>query len=244
MTAFGVLYDVGKALLPVALGVTWAVGRGYEHARNRLAERERQLDDTIERALSCRKPPPTRAVDVPQLFLPRVYKLCRQALRHAVHGELNAMASLLAEQPAQLRDLILDQCVAVADVITGGRSSCWPPTDDDLRLLAAITTSGIEDSGEGIASTAAPGLDDSTVFDYLSRVVVGGERAADVLGEEGHAAFAVWITAAMLVAFFPRRPWQGHLELIWQMTDEDDVNVCAQRALECRVRRMRARPHD
>jgi hypothetical protein len=52
----------------------------------------------------------------------------------------------------------------------------------------------------------------------------------------------VWVTAAMLVSFFPFRPWQAHLECIWQMEDDDGVNFTALAALETRARRQRSRP--
>jgi hypothetical protein len=185
MTALDVLFDLGKGLLPVALGVNWVLGRDYWRSRERLAERERKLDDKIARALSAEETTP--AGDAPQLFPPRLYELTRRMLAHAVHGELDALAILIRLQSAEMRDLVLDQCVAVADAITNGRSSNWPPNDGDLALLAAIALSGLEDSGEAIAHTAPTGLGDAAVLDYLSRVVVGGERVEQVFGEEDSA---------------------------------------------------------
>jgi hypothetical protein len=47
----------------------------------------------------------------------------------------------------------------------------------------------------------------------------------------------VCITAAMLVAFLPGRPWQGHLELIWKLETDDGVNCSALRFAARRFRR-------
>lgn len=46
----------------------------------------------------------------------------------------------------------------------------------------------------------------------------------------------------MLVSFLPLRPWQAHLEGIWQMEDEDGVNFTALTALDTRARRRHFRP--
>jgi hypothetical protein len=47
--------DVGKALIPVALAVNWVLWRSYWRADERLAERERKLDDLIARALEVQR---------------------------------------------------------------------------------------------------------------------------------------------------------------------------------------------
>jgi hypothetical protein len=40
----------------------------------------------------------------------------------------------------------------------------------------------------------------------------------------------------------PLLPWQAHLEAIWQLEDDDGVNITALHALETRARRQRSRP--
>ena len=78
----------------------------------------------------------------------------------------------------------------------------WPPAEEDIRLVADVTISGLEGSGQ----------------------------------------LPVWATAAMLVSFQPLLPWQAHLEAIWQIEDDDGVNITALHALETRARRQRFRP--
>ena len=46
----------------------------------------------------------------------------------------------------------------------------------------------------------------------------------------------VWATVAVLVSFLPLRPRQAHLEIIWQMEDDDGVNFTALTALDARAR--------
>lgn len=77
---------------------------------------------------------------------------------------------------------------------------------------------------------------DPVVYNFLSRAVVRGERLDDVFPADA-AVLAVRITAAMLVAFMPARPWQGHLELIWKLETKDGVNCSVLSSVQIRRRR-------
>lgn len=46
--------------------------------------------------------------------------------------------------------------------------------------------------------------------------------------------------AMAAAAFFPARPWQGHLELIWKLETDDGVNCSALRSAQIRLRRTSA----
>jgi hypothetical protein len=110
------------------------------------------------------------------------------------------------------------------ELCEGSRIQAWPPSDDDLRMIAAITSSSMDNPeyGKAVANPAAT-VTDSAIYDYLSRAVVRGERLDDVFPAGDSAGLAVRITAAMLVAFMPARPWQGHLELIWKLETDERV---------------------
>jgi hypothetical protein len=41
----------------------------------------------------------------------------------------------------------------------------------------------------------------------------------------------------MLISFLPLHPWQAHLEIIWQLEDDDGANFVALAALDARARR-------
>lgn len=127
--------------------------------------------------------------------------------------------------------------------MANARLTAWPPAEEDLRLIAAITTSGLDAAREKIAHTGPPAAaGDEAVYTYLARVVVAGEPAAEVFPPGESVILPVWATAAMLVSFLPGRPWQGHLSLLWDMADEDGVNFSALGAIEARARRRHARP--
>ena len=211
-------------------GWHWAKATEYRREKARLDSRERDLAADLARV--------ERESRSPRLFPRRVYELTFSALDYAVLGELDQLAALLRAQPQKTRQLVLDQCAAVADCIVNGRSSAWPPSDDDLRMIGAITSSSMETPEYGKALAERLGtITDHAVYDYLSRVIVRGERLDEVFPAEDAAVLAVRITAAMLVAFMPGRPWQGHLELIWKMEADDGVNYSALRSAQLRLRR-------
>ena len=77
-------------------------------------------------------------------------------------------------------------------------------------------------------------LDENTSQLVLGQCVT----VADCIANGRSAAWlAVRITAAMLVAFLPGRPWKGHLELIWKLEADDGVNCSALRSAARRFRR-------
>jgi hypothetical protein len=182
---------------------------------------------------------------MPRLLPPRIYELTYRILAHAVHAELADLIVINLRESADTCQLIVDQCIALAEcVLIGESSSPWPPTEEDLRLIAAATISGLESSGEKIAYTGPPAAaaGNKAVYAYLARVVVGGEPATQVFPPGESVVLPVWTTAAMLVSFLPSHSWQAHLELIWELEADDGVNVSALFALESRTRRRRTRP--
>jgi hypothetical protein len=218
------------AVAMASAGWNWAKATEYRRKTASLEGREREL--ATDRACVERE---SRS---PRLFPPRVYQLTRTMLDYAVHGQLDRLAALIRAENQKTCQLVLDQCVAVAGCIVNGRSGAWPPSEPDLRMIAAITSSSMENP-EHPESRAKPpaAIADPVVYDYLSRAVVRGERVDDVFPAGDGAVLAVRITAAMLVAFLPARPWQGHLELIWKLETDDGVNCSALRAAERRFRR-------
>jgi hypothetical protein len=225
---------VASFVAMAAAGWNWAKATEYRRKKASLDTRERELAAGLAQV--------EREGHSPRLIPPRIYELTRTMLGHAVHGELNSLAALIQAQNQKTRQLVLDQCVAVADCILGGRSSAWPPHDDDLRMIAAITTSSMETPEYGQARAKPSALiADAIVYEYLSRVVVRGDDLDDVFPAANAAALAVRITAAMLVAFMPARPWQGHLELIWKLETSDGLNCSALRAAQLRLRRKSVR---
>jgi len=182
MTVLDMLCDAGKALIPVAVGVNWVLWRGNWRSNERLTERERKLDDKIARALVVGEISREAKVDSPPSLFPRqVYELMCCMLAHAAHGELDDLSTLIYLQSTEIRHLVLDQCMSIADCIVSGRTSVWPPNEEELRLIAAVAMSSIEKSrNETACTTPLDGVSGELVYSYLFRVVICGEDVEDV----------------------------------------------------------------
>ena len=129
----------------------------------------------------------------PSLFPPRIYELTYRMLEHAVHAELADLTIINLTESAGTCQLIVDQCIALADCILDRRSSPpWPPTEKVLRVFAAATVSGLENSGEKIARTGPPAATSDAVYAYLARVVAGGEPATQVFPPGESVILPAW----------------------------------------------------
>jgi len=221
---------VASSIAMAAAGWNWAKAAEYQRKTASLESRERELAADLARV--------ARESRAPRLIPPRIYELTHTALTYAVHGELDLLAARLCAENQKTCQLVLDQCVVVADCILNGRSAAWPPSEADLRMIAAITSSCMEnpEDPEPLTKPAAA-IADPVVYDFLSRAVVRDERIEDVFPDGDAAVLAVRITAAMLVAFLPARPWQGHLELIWKLETDDGVNRTALHSAARHLRR-------
>jgi hypothetical protein len=181
----------------------------------------------------------------PCLFPPRIYELTHRMLQHAVHAELADLVIINLTENADTCQLIVDQCIALADCILDRRTSePWPPTEKVIRVFATATLSGLENSGEKIAHTGPPAATSGAVHTYLARVVVGGEPATHVFPPGESVILPAWTTAAMLVSLLPdgARAWQDHLQMIWDLETTDGINYSALAAIHSRARRRDARP--
>jgi hypothetical protein len=226
---------VSSLVAMLLAGWNWSQATGYRRKKSRLDARERDLAGDLARVEAEGR--------MPRLFPVRVYELTYRMLEHAVHGEMADLVIINLAESADTCQLVVDQCVALADCILGSRSSSpWPPTDEDIRLIAAIAISGIAESGEKIAHTGPPAAGgDEAVYAYLARVVVGGEAATEVFPPGESVVLPVWATAAMLVSFLPGRPWGSHVWMIWGLETSDGVNHSALTAIESWGRRRRRR---
>ena len=176
----------------------------------------------------------------PSLFPPRIYELTHRMLEHAVHAELGNLVGINLTESADTCQLIVDQCIALADCILDRRTSePWPPTEKVIRAFATATVNGLENSGEEIAHTGPPAATRDAVYTYLARVVVGGEPAAHVFPPGESVILPAWTTAAMLVSLLPEGActWQDHLRMIWDLETTDGVNYSALIAIYSRFRR-------
>jgi hypothetical protein len=176
----------------------------------------------------------------PSLFPPRIYELTYRMLEHAVHAELADLTIINLTENADTCQLVVDQCIALADCILDRRSvPPWPPTEKVIRVFATATVSGLETSGEKIAHTGPPAATSDAIYAYLARVVVDGEPATRVFPPGESVILPAWTTAAMLVSLLPdgAHTWQDHLQMIWDLETTDGMNYSALAALQSRARR-------
>jgi hypothetical protein len=95
--------------------------------------------DTREQALSEEQARLESEARSPRAIPARVYELTCQMLEHAVQAELADVGLFGITEPDTCQ-MVVDQCVAVADSILNGRSPfAWPPADEDIRQAAAVT---------------------------------------------------------------------------------------------------------
>src|ERR1700753_864196 len=114
----------------------------------------------------------------PRLVPPRISVLTLRGLEHAVHAELGTLIGINLTESADTCQLIVDQCIALADCILDRRTSePWPPTEKVIRVFATATLGGRETPGEKIAPTGPPAATSDPVYTYLARVVVDGQPA-------------------------------------------------------------------
>jgi hypothetical protein len=176
----------------------------------------------------------------PHLFPPRIYELTYRMLEHAVHAELASLTIINLTENPDTCQLIVDQCIALADCILDRRTSePWPPTEKVIRVFATATLTGLENSGEKIAHTGPPAATSDAVYTYLARVVVAGESATQVFPPGESVILPAWTAAAMLVSLLPTGAgdWQDHLQMIWDLETTDGVNYSALAAIHSRARR-------
>jgi len=153
------------------------------------------------------------------------------------------LAGLIVIQFAETADtcqLIVDQCIALADCIIDRRTPApWPPTEEVIRVFATATVKRLKNSGEKIAHTGPPAASSDAVYTYLACVVVAGESATDVFPPGESVILPAWTAAAMLVSLLPEGAddRHDHLQMIWDLETTDGINYSALAALRSCGRR-------
>jgi hypothetical protein len=76
----------------------------------------------------------------PHLLPPRIYELTYRMLEHAVHAEMGNLIGIQLSESADTCQLIVDQCIALADCILDRRTEApWPPSEKVIRVFANLT---------------------------------------------------------------------------------------------------------
>jgi hypothetical protein len=139
---------------------------------------------------------------------PNIEKPTRDLLGHAIRGELEAMG----QQVYAIGDERYLECISLCIAIAGyiGVEACqrWP-TEADLHEIAR----------HAAATTKKFDLDESAVFDFLSRVVFGADKLDQVFPDLADSTTVpVLATARILVSFRPEylrdKEWWDYLDVI------------------------------
>jgi hypothetical protein len=139
---------------------------------------------------------------------PGIEKPTRDLLAHAIRGELKEMGNLIYAIGDQRYLECISLCIAIAGYIGTEASQRWP-TEADLHEIARHAS----------ATTTRFDLDESAVFDFLSRVVFGADKLDQVFPDLADSTtLPVLATARILVSFRPQylrdKEWWDYLDVI------------------------------
>lgn len=142
----------------------------------------------------------TRTID------PTIEGHTRTMLGHAIRGEMEDLATLIHAVGDATYKQVIGLCVSAAEYIAVAVCERWP-TDADLHEIARRVAS----------KETAYELDETDVYNYLSKAALNYEPLEEALGHiEKAASLPVLITASLLFRFRPQGQDQwDYLDQIW-----------------------------
>jgi hypothetical protein len=136
---------------------------------------------------------------------PKVEGPARKLLGHAIRGEREELAPLIHATGNEVYPHILT-AYGFASAYIAIDVCQRPPTEADLRELSRLTATAV---------TRLP-ITDSEIYEFLSRVVLGGEFVDDVFAMERAAVVPLFTAANLLIKFGPiEKEWWEYLDQIW-----------------------------
>jgi hypothetical protein len=164
---------------------------------------------------------------------PRIEDQVRTMLGQAIRGELDELDKMIDTVGDEAYAVGIEYCVLAAAYIAVDLSERWP-TGTDIREIARHSASSSTDYE----------LREQDVYDYISRLALGGEPITDVFpGDDVDAKLPVLITAQMLVGFSrPQRMgmWE-YLDTIWNaLNTAERADMSLLPALLIRQKRIQA----
>jgi hypothetical protein len=139
--------------------------------------------------------------------VPVVSSPARKLLSHAIRGELEELAPLIRATGNEAYPHILTlfgfACAYIC-VDVGERL----PTEADLRAVARRAS--------GPACEVSLPVTEPEVYEFMSRVVLGGEFVDDVFAMERAAVVPLFTAANLLSMYCPAgKEWREYLDQIW-----------------------------
>jgi hypothetical protein len=167
---------------------------------------------------------------------PKIEQPTRTMLGHAMRHELEELAAVIAAERNETVLGAIGLCVLASGYIAIDVSGMRWPTEPVLRKIAHN------------ASDAATELDleESDIYEYLSRVVLGSEMLDDVFGMPKAGILPFLITANLLATFRPsEKHWWEYLDQIWDAAETAErTRLTVLPALMLRAHRESAHRED
>jgi len=167
---------------------------------------------------------------------PKIEQPTRTMLGHAMRHELEDLAALVAAEGNETVLGAIGLCVLAAGYIAIDVSGTRWPTEPVLRKIAHN------------ASDAATelNLEESDIYEYLSRVALGSEKLDDVFAMPKAGMLPLLITANLLATFRPsEKHWWEYLDQIWDAADTAErTSLTVLPALMLRARKQTTRRDD
>jgi hypothetical protein len=141
---------------------------------------------------------------------PKIEQPTRTMLGHAMRHELEELAALIVAEGNETVVSSIGLCVLASGYVVIDVSGMRWPSEPVLRKIAHN------------ASDAATELDleESDIYEYLSRVVLGSEKLDDVFAMPKAGMLPLLITANLLATFRPRdKHWWEYLDQIWEAAE-------------------------
>jgi hypothetical protein len=161
----------------------------------------------------------------------KVEQPTRAMLGHAMRHELEDLAALVGAAGDEVVASVIGLCVFASGYIAIDVCERWP-TQRDLQEIAKSASK----------SATKLDLDESDIYEYLSRVVLGSEKLDDVFAMPKAGTLPLLITANLLATFRPQeKHWWEYLDQIWDAAEvADRTSLSVLPALMLRARKESA----
>jgi hypothetical protein len=140
---------------------------------------------------------------------PKIEQPTRAMLGHAMRHELEDLATLVSQAGDEVVAGAIGLCVFASGYVAIDVCERWP-TQADLQEIAKSASK----------SATKLDLDESDIYAYLSRAVLGSEKLDDVFAMPKAGMLPILITANLLATFRPReKHWWEYLDQIWEAAE-------------------------
>jgi hypothetical protein len=160
---------------------------------------------------------------------PKIEQPTRTMLGHAMRHELDDLAAVVAAEGTETVAESVALCVFASGYIVIDVSGMRWPTEPVLRKIAH----------NAAAAATNLDLDETDIYEYLSRAVLGSERLDDIFPMPKAGMLPLLITANLLATFRPReKHWWEYLDQIWDAAESAErANLAMLPALMLRARK-------